>query len=201
MLIFDNNDMWHFSGRKHGPEQNGGHFANNIFNCIFVNEYACILIEISLLSVSNGTIDNPSVLVYIMAWCYTGDKPLYDPMLTWDLWVMPCTMTRPQNVNLQNPICFIKKNSAFKGWMWFCMSMTCVLLYDLSMSSVLYVMIRMIFSWNECSSDQIRNVHQSFVFLALCAAADFLHKGPVMQTGLSQHVILMICMSAFVSRS
>ena len=30
------------------PEQNVCHFANNIFNCIFLNANVCILIEISL---------------------------------------------------------------------------------------------------------------------------------------------------------
>ena len=45
------------------PEQNGLHFADDIFKCIFVNENACILIEISLNFVPKGSIDNKPALV------------------------------------------------------------------------------------------------------------------------------------------
>ena len=36
------------------PEQNGHHFANNIFRRIFVNENFCILIKVSMKFVPNG---------------------------------------------------------------------------------------------------------------------------------------------------
>ena len=43
--------------------QNGHHFADDIFRCIFVNEKFCFLIKISLKFVPNGPIDNYPVLV------------------------------------------------------------------------------------------------------------------------------------------
>ena len=66
----------------HPPEQNGCHFADDIFKCIFVNEKFCILIPISLKSVPKGSIDNNSALVRVMAWRRTGDKKVSEPMLT-----------------------------------------------------------------------------------------------------------------------
>ena len=45
------------------PGQNGRHFADDIFRCIFVNEKFCILIKISLKFVSEGPIDNNPALV------------------------------------------------------------------------------------------------------------------------------------------
>ena len=45
------------------PGQNGRHFADNIFRCIFVNEKFCILIKISLKFVPRGPIDNNLALV------------------------------------------------------------------------------------------------------------------------------------------
>ena len=38
--------------------------------------------KIALKYIMNGLIDNISALVQIMAWCRTGDKPLYDPVMT-----------------------------------------------------------------------------------------------------------------------
>ena len=56
-------------------EQNGRHFAD---------EYTFIyfLIKISLKFVPNDPTDNKPVLVQVMAWRRTGDKPLSEPMLT-----------------------------------------------------------------------------------------------------------------------
>ena len=45
------------------PEQNGHHFANNIFKSIFMNEKFCILIQISLKFVPKVAIDNNPALV------------------------------------------------------------------------------------------------------------------------------------------
>ena len=64
------------------PEQNGGHLANDILWCIFVNGKFCILIKISVKFVPRGPIGNNSGLVQVMAWRQTGDKPLAEPMLT-----------------------------------------------------------------------------------------------------------------------
>ena len=57
------------------------HFADDIFNCIFVNEKLRILIQISLNFVPKGPIDNKSALVQVMAWRRTGDKLLPEAMI------------------------------------------------------------------------------------------------------------------------
>ena len=58
------------------PGQNGCHFANATFICIFVNEKFCIAIKISLKLVPKGPIDNNPALVQIMAQHRLGDMPL-----------------------------------------------------------------------------------------------------------------------------
>ena len=64
------------------PEQNGCHLADDVFKSISMNEKFCILIQISLKFVPKGPIDNKSALLRVMAWCWTGDKPLPEPNLT-----------------------------------------------------------------------------------------------------------------------
>ena len=64
------------------PGQNGCHFTDNIFRCIFVNENFCFLIKSSIKFVPKGPIDNNPTLVLRMAWRQTGNKPLSQPMLT-----------------------------------------------------------------------------------------------------------------------
>ena len=68
--------------------QNGRHFADVNFRCIFVNEKFCILITIP-------------ALVQIMAWRRPGDKPLSEPTMvsllmhiwvTWPQWVKAHTL-------------------------------------------------------------------------------------------------------------
>ena len=65
------------------PGKNGCHFTDDIFKCIFSNQKVWILIKISLKFVLKGPIKNNPALVWIMAWCWIGDKPLSEPMLTW----------------------------------------------------------------------------------------------------------------------
>ena len=50
------------------PGQNGRHFADNIFKCIFLNENVWIPIKISLKFFPKGPINNIPALVQIMAW-------------------------------------------------------------------------------------------------------------------------------------
>ena len=64
------------------PGQNGRHFTDEIFKCIFMIERFCILIEISPNFVPQAPIDNRSSLVRVMGWRRTGDKALSDAMLT-----------------------------------------------------------------------------------------------------------------------
>ena len=80
-----------------GPRQNGRHFADDIFKCIFVNENVWIPIKISLKFVPKGPINNMPALVQIMAWGRAGDKPLSEPMMV-SLPTHIC-ITRPQWVN------------------------------------------------------------------------------------------------------
>ena len=54
------------------PGQNGRHFADDTFRCIFVNEKFCVLIKISLKFVPKAPIDSIFALVKIMAWRWIG---------------------------------------------------------------------------------------------------------------------------------
>ena len=53
-----NRTNWWFNSSL--PVQNGCHFADDIFKCIFMNEKFCILIQLSLKFISKGPIDNKS---------------------------------------------------------------------------------------------------------------------------------------------
>ena len=77
--------------------QNGRHFADDIFKCIFLNENLWISIKISLKFVPKGPINNIPALVQIMAWCRPGDKLLSEAMLV-NLPTHIC-VSRPQWVN------------------------------------------------------------------------------------------------------
>ena len=69
------------------PRQNGQHFPNYIFKCIFFNENIWILIKISLKFVPQGPISNILALVQIMAWRQLGDKPFHYLNQWWlDYW-------------------------------------------------------------------------------------------------------------------
>ena len=71
------------------PRQNGRHFADDIFKCIFLNENVWIPIKISLKFVPKGQINKIPALVQIMAWRRPGDKPLSEPMVVNLLSVLP----------------------------------------------------------------------------------------------------------------
>ena len=55
--------------------------ADDKFSCNFVNENDRIPIQISLKFVPRNPIDSKPALVQVMAWCWSGDKPLPEPML------------------------------------------------------------------------------------------------------------------------
>ena len=63
------------------PRQNGRHFPDDIFKCIFLRENVQISIKISLKLVPKGPMNNIPALVQIMAWCQSGNKPLSEPMM------------------------------------------------------------------------------------------------------------------------
>ena len=77
--------------------QNGRHFADDIFKCIFLNENVWISAKMSLKFVPKGPINNISTLVQIMAWRHPGDKLLSEPMMV--RLPMHICVTRPQWVN------------------------------------------------------------------------------------------------------
>ena len=79
------------------PRQDGGHFPDDIFKCISLNENAWTSIKISLKFVPKDQIHNIPALVQIMAWRQLGDKPLSEPMMV-KLPTHIC-VTRPQWVN------------------------------------------------------------------------------------------------------
>ena len=62
-------------------KQNGRHFADDIFKCIFLNENRWVSINISLKFVLKGRINNIPALVQIMAWRLVITKPLSEPMM------------------------------------------------------------------------------------------------------------------------
>ena len=77
--------------------QNGCHFADNIFKCIFLNEDVWFSIEISLKTVPEVPISTIPALVQIMAWRRPGDKPSSESMMVSLL--MHVCVTQPQWVN------------------------------------------------------------------------------------------------------
>ena len=77
--------------------QNGRHFTDAIFKCIFLNENVWIPTKISLEFVPQGPINNIPALVQIMTWRRPGNKPLSGPMMV-RLPTHIC-VTRPQWVN------------------------------------------------------------------------------------------------------
>ena len=76
------------------PRQNGRHFPDDIFKCIFVNENVWISLKISLKFVPKVPINNIPALVLIMAWRRPGDKPLSEPMIV--SWPTHICVTRQQ---------------------------------------------------------------------------------------------------------
>ena len=64
------------------PRQNGKHFADKIFENIFLRENLDYLMQISMNSVLKGSVDNMSALFQVMAWHLSGAKPLPEPMMT-----------------------------------------------------------------------------------------------------------------------
>ena len=79
------------------PRQNGRHFPDDIFKCIFLNENALMSFKNSLKFVPKGRINNIPVMVQMMAWRRPGDKPLSETMMV-SLQTHTC-VTRPQWVN------------------------------------------------------------------------------------------------------
>ena len=56
--------------------------TDDIFKCIFWNENEIIVIPISLKFVQRSPANNKPALVQVMVRCWTGDKPLPEPIMT-----------------------------------------------------------------------------------------------------------------------
>ena len=73
-------------------KQNGCHFADDIFKCVFFNENVWIWNQISLQFVPKSSIDDKSALVQVMACHQTGNKLLPETMMvkftdTYNVWL------------------------------------------------------------------------------------------------------------------
>ena len=110
------------------PKQNVCHFADNNFNCIFLNENVWSSIKIPLKFVPKVIINNISELVQIVAWCWQGDKPLSEAMMV-SLLPHIC-ITRPHWVNLVCHIPPLQVSYLRQGhprWRWIPLSVAAVL--------------------------------------------------------------------------
>ena len=84
--------------------QNGRYFADDIFECIFLNENVWIPIKIPVKFVPKGPINNIPALFQIMAWRRPGDKPLSETVMV-TLLTHIC-VTRPQWVKVDKMLAF-----------------------------------------------------------------------------------------------
>ena len=84
--------LWHDTLR---PRQNGCHFPNNMFKCIFLNENVWISLKISFMR--KVRMSHIPALVQIMAWRRPGNELLSEPMVV-SLLMLICVMG-PQWVN------------------------------------------------------------------------------------------------------
>ena len=85
MIQFTDGDMQHIQETwvwLISPWIKCPHFTEDSFKSIFMNEKCFILIWIALKFVPKVPIDNKVALVHVMAWHWTGNKPLPEPMLT-----------------------------------------------------------------------------------------------------------------------
>ena len=103
-------------------QQNGCHFADDIFKHMFINENVWIPIKISLKFVPKGPINNIPALVQIMAWRRAGNKPLSEPMMvslpthicvTQPQWVKVCCL---QLVTILSKECFMCIHNEIITW-------------------------------------------------------------------------------------
>ena len=94
--------------------QNGQHFADIIFKCIFSNGNVGISIKFSLKFVPQGLINKIPALVQIMAWRHPGDKPLSEPKLI-SLLTHIC-VAQPQWVNKLIVLPLVQVNNYLNQW-------------------------------------------------------------------------------------
>ena len=97
-----------------GRDEMDQHFADDIFKRIFLKQNVWNSFKMRLKFAPKGLINNIPVLVQIMAWRRTGEKPLSEPMMV----SLPTHMcvTRPQWVNWISLPC--KSITLWKNTSW-----------------------------------------------------------------------------------
>ena len=108
-MATDDNSQLIFNTLRH--RQNGRHFPDGIFRCIFFNENVRVSLKISLKFIRKVQVNNIPALVQIKAWRQPGDKPLPEPTMV-RLLTHTCA-TQPQcveeNMLIQiSPIVFLE---------------------------------------------------------------------------------------------
>ena len=83
------------------PRQICGHFTDDIFKCIFLNENVWFCLRFHWNLFLRFEWKNTPALVQIMAWRWPGDKPVSEPMM--DGLLTHICGTRLQWVNCLNP--------------------------------------------------------------------------------------------------
>ena len=123
------------------PRQNGRHFADETFNCIFVNENVRILIKFSLKFVPKGPINNIPALVQIMAWrqaCMPGSAWWHHQMGTFSALLAFCAGNSPVSGEfpVQSPLTRsfdvffdlrLNKRLSKQSWGWWFETLACPL--------------------------------------------------------------------------
>ena len=95
--------------------QDGRHFPDDIFKCIFLNENVLISLKFSLKVFPRFWISNISTLVQMMAWRRTSDMPLFEPIMV-NLLAYIC-VTRPQWVTYHHHV-YINTQRANNDFIW-----------------------------------------------------------------------------------
>ena len=93
-ILLNHQSFWNNLLNPLRPRQNGCHYPDDIFKCIFLNKNVWILREILQKFAPKVWINNIPSLVQIMAWRRPGDKPLSEPMMVSLL--MHICVSRPQ---------------------------------------------------------------------------------------------------------
>ena len=100
--------------------------SDGYFKYIFVNEKFCISIQISQKFIPKGPVDIKSALGQVMAWHWTGDKPLPEPMQTYfsDAYMCFCVPMNNQQQGQNNNLGIIGTRASaammfsFPGLIW-----------------------------------------------------------------------------------
>ena len=158
--------------------QNGCYFAD-VFKCIFLNENVWILLIISLKFVPKVWINNIPALVQIMAWSWSGDKPLSEPIMV-SLLTHVC-VSRPQWVNLF----YNSKAYGYRSGWTLAQVMACCLMAQSHYQSQCWLMISEVL-WYSLEGNLTGNVQYIYIYI--------LHmkiESETVLTQLAHHIIIL----------